>query len=273
MSGNAVEEIEQPVIFKNKRGQKLFGVLHLPASKAPVPIAVMAHGFTDDKTGDNRLFVRFAREAVENGLGVFRFDFAGSGDSEGDFSHMTIQGEVEDLWSAIDFIHKLPVIDTSRVYLIGYSLGGAVSILQAADDLRVKGFIGWAPASNPQAVFQKILGKKSFATAKQKGFVSCRNGNKQFALRKDFFKSVEKTDLVTAVDKIPPRPILIIQGTRDKKIKARETEAFFGGLKGLQEIHIIKGAEHSFALFEDKLITVTLKYLLNWSKAGVNHVN
>jgi alpha/beta superfamily hydrolase len=272
MSGSNVGETEQPVIFKNNLGQKLFGVLHLPVSKASVPIAVMAHGFTDDKTGDNRLFVRFAREAARKGLAVFRFDFAGSGDSEGDFSHMTIQSEVEDLRGAIDFIHKLPEIDTSRVYLIGYSLGGAVSILQAADDLRVKGFIGWAPASNPLAVFQKILGKKSFAIANQKGFVSCRNGNKQFTLRKEFFKSVENADLIPAVNKISPRPILIIQGTRDKKIKTQETKAFFEGLKGLQKIHIINGAEHSFALYEDELITVTLKYLLDWSKGGVNNV-
>ena len=264
---------ERPVVFTNRRGQKLFGVLHLPVKSRRLTIAIMAHGFTDDKTGDNRLFVRFAREAARKGLAVFRFDFAGSGDSEGDFSNMTIQDEVEDLRGAIDFIHKLPEIDSSRVYLIGYSLGGAVSILQAADDLRVKGFIGWAPVSNLLAVFQKILGKKSFAKARQKGFVSCRNGNKQFTLRKEFFKSVEKTDLVAAADKIPPRPILIIQGTRDQKTKAREIETFFGGLKSLQKIHMIDEAEHSFALFEDKLIAVTLRYLTDWSKSGVSYAN
>ena len=98
---------ERPLVFTNKRGQRLFGVLHLPASKERVPVVVMAHGFTDDKTGDNRLFVKFARVASRHGLAVLRFDFAGSGDSEGDFSQVTINSELDDLLSAVDYVEEI----------------------------------------------------------------------------------------------------------------------------------------------------------------------
>jgi len=45
---------------------------------------------------------------LNNEIAVLRFDFAGSGDSEGDFSRVTIRGEVEDLSSAIDFVQTMP---------------------------------------------------------------------------------------------------------------------------------------------------------------------
>lgn len=75
-----MEIYEQPVIFKNSRSQQLFDVSQLPIKKNKPPIVKMAHGFTDDKTGDNRLFVKFVRKA---GIAVLRFDFAGSTGSEG----------------------------------------------------------------------------------------------------------------------------------------------------------------------------------------------
>ena len=146
---------ERPVIFKNRRGQRLFGVLHLPKAGFPAPAVIMAHGFTDDKTGDNRLFVKFSRWAVDVGIAVLRFDFAGSGDSEGDFSCLTLDAEVEDLRSAIDYLTTLAEINKARVHLIGYSLGGAVSIILAAEDMRVRSFIGWAPVAFVPAVFQR----------------------------------------------------------------------------------------------------------------------
>jgi cephalosporin-C deacetylase-like acetyl esterase len=178
---------EQSVIFKNSRDQRLFGILHLPLKETRPSIVIMAHGFTDDRTGDNRLFVKFARKAAKAGIAVLRFDFAGSGDSEGDFAEATLNSEIEDLKSAVDFIYNLSEIDNSRINLIGYSLGGAVSIALAAVDERIKSFIGWAPVSDFKTTFQRILGKRVFSLAKDDTLIACRNGDKQFYLRKEFF--------------------------------------------------------------------------------------
>ena len=95
---------ERPVVFRNDRGQNLSGVVHFPHRETTPPLLIMAHGFTDDKVSDNRLFVRFPRCAREQGFAVLRFDFAGSGDSEGDFADVTITGEIQDLRSAIAFL-------------------------------------------------------------------------------------------------------------------------------------------------------------------------
>lgn len=252
---------EIPVTFHNSRGQKLYGVLHLPRSKVRTPIVIIVHGFTDDKTGDNRLFVKFAREIAPRGIAVLRFDFAGSGDSEGDFAEITPSSEIEDLRSAIDFVCSLAEIDTNFISLLGYSLGGAISIYAAAEDQRIYAFIGWAPVSHPEATFQKILGHKAFQLAENFGKTACRNGDKQFYLQKDFFTDLQNLNPLLNISKISPRPIVLIQGLSDEKVLPTETEILFESAKDPKYIHFIKGAGHTFAFFEEKLFEVTREKL------------
>lgn len=256
---------ERQVVFKNTRGQKLFGILHLPVKEYSLPVVIMAHGFTDDKTGDNRLFVKFARRAAEIGIAILRFDFAGSGDSEGDFRHTTIETEIEDLHCAVDFVYTLPEIDKARINLVGYSLGGAISIIVAADDLRVKSFIGWAPASSLSATFNRILGRRAFSLSRKNDPVFCSNGSKQFLLGKDFFSSLEKYDLIHEIKKISPRPILLVQGSIDKKVIPKDTEVIFKGANEPKKKFLIKGSGHSFAFFENQLFDITLQNLKEWN--------
>jgi len=250
---------EEPVIFRNKRGKRLSGVLHLPAQKRGVPVIILAHGFTDDKTGDNRLFVKFGRYAARKGFAVLRFDFFGSGESEGDFSEMTVESEVEDLRGAIDFVYTLPQLNEERVHLVGYSLGGAISIIVAADDLRVKSFSGWAPAIFLPKVFGRVLGKKAFSSSGGRKKIACSNGGKQFFLNSGFLRGLERHDLISRAQDISPRLISFAQGTLDKKILPQEALRAFKALEGPKKIHFIKGAGHSFAYFEKELFGWTLK--------------
>lgn len=252
---------ERQVTFRNSRDQQLFGVMHLPLKEAKLPVVIMAHGFTDDKTGDNRLFVKFARLAAEEGIAVLRFDFAGSGDSEGDFSQTTLDSQKEDLSSAVDFLYEFPSIDRNRISLVGYSLGGAVSIILAATDQRIRSFIGWAPVSFLKAVFQRILGKNTVSLVKKNSLIACRNGCKQFYLRKGFFEGVRDSNPLEMINMISPRPVLLIQGLDDKKVLPKETELLFRNAGKPKRLRFIQGAGHSFAFSEKRLFEITLRHL------------
>ena len=48
-------------------------------------IVIFCHGFRGTSIGPNRFFVRLARKLQEKGIGTFRFDQYGSGNSEGNF--------------------------------------------------------------------------------------------------------------------------------------------------------------------------------------------
>jgi len=257
---------EKPFLFFNLRGEHLSGVLHMPREIINPPVIIMSHGFTDDKVSDNRLFVKFARHAQEHGFAVLRFDYAGSGDSEGDFSDITITREIQDLESAVAFVQNTPELMHSPIYLVGYSLGGAVALAVAAKDSRVQGIAGWAPVSNPIEVLHSILGEKAFLAAQSGESVLCRNDAKQFVLKFGFFSDLSKYQPLNDIAKISPRPILFLQGTADAKVLPEQTTELFLAAREPKAIHYIHEAPHSFAFHEEELFTNTLRYLKAWSQ-------
>ena len=111
--------MEKPVVFENE-GQQIVGMLHAPdGAEGLSPAVVMFHGFTGTKVEPHRLFVKTARRLAEEGFYVLRFDFRGSGDSEGEFREMTLEGEISDAKASLDFILSQPGVDRGRIGVIG----------------------------------------------------------------------------------------------------------------------------------------------------------
>ena len=140
--------IERPVVFYNQ-GQQINGILHAPTSHdAPCPAVAFFHGFTGTKVEPHRIFVKTARELAAIGFYVLRFDFRGCGDSEGDFTEMTIGGEVSDAIKSIDVLTAMPGVDPERIGILGLSMGGCVAAFVSGQDARVKSTVMWAPLSD-----------------------------------------------------------------------------------------------------------------------------
>ncbi len=125
--------MQTPVVFENE-GQKLFGMIHMPEGKGPWPGVVFCHGFTGHKIETHCIFVKLAREMCRRGIAVLRFDFRGSGESEGLFEEMTVQGEISDAGKALEFLAGYKGIDPSRIGLLGFSLGGLVASIGVGPD-------------------------------------------------------------------------------------------------------------------------------------------
>jgi alpha-beta hydrolase superfamily lysophospholipase len=132
---------QHTVHFHNEAGVQLAGRLHLPEEQ-PRAFALFAHCFTCSK--DIPAAERIADRLATQGLAVLRFDFAGLGDSGGDFADTNLSSNVQDLVAAADYLersHRAPTL------LIGHSLGGA-AVLRAAhqiDSCRAVATLG-APA-------------------------------------------------------------------------------------------------------------------------------
>jgi fermentation-respiration switch protein FrsA (DUF1100 family) len=89
-----VSELREELITALNHGQRLHGMLHLPKEQTgSVPASLLLHGFTGSSSSDNRALVQQARRLAAHGIAALRFDFRGSGQSEGEFSEMTIAGE------------------------------------------------------------------------------------------------------------------------------------------------------------------------------------
>jgi exosortase A-associated hydrolase 1 len=67
-------------------GQDLFGIMHLPIAKKKVAtVVVLVVGGPQTRVGSHRMYVRLARALAAAGIAVVRFDYAGLGDSPGEW--------------------------------------------------------------------------------------------------------------------------------------------------------------------------------------------
>lgn len=118
-------------------GYRLDADLHLPdddsADKYPTIIA--ASGYQGLKVIHPE---RFARALTSFGYAVLAFDYRGFGLSEGERGRLVPQEWVLDIRSAVDRVSSDSRLDSSRIGLVGWGLGGGVVVSEASDDPRVK---------------------------------------------------------------------------------------------------------------------------------------
>lgn len=130
-------ETRQSVELCTEKGLKLLGVLHLPQQEPPFPAVLMIHGLAGTKSGRNRLYVRLAEKLSQKGIASLRMDMRGCGDSEGDYTDITVEAQVQDCLMALDFLAKHPLISKESIGVLGRSMGGAIAVL-VAEQMRKK---------------------------------------------------------------------------------------------------------------------------------------
>jgi exosortase A-associated hydrolase 1 len=116
---------------------RLYGILHRPCQPSDEGILILA-GRPALRSGRHRLFVLLARAWAEAGIPVMRFDYRGSGDSEGEMG--TLDQTHRDISAAVDaFQSNMPGLQ--KVVLWGQCGGAADAILYAPTDARVSGIV------------------------------------------------------------------------------------------------------------------------------------
>lgn len=124
-------------------GLRLDADLHLPedaGEHSPYPVVVVCSGYQGQKTIHPE---RFARALNPLGYAVLAFDYRGFGLSEGERGRLVPQEWAEDVRAAVDRLHttgepETERIDTERIALVGWGLGGGVVVAEAAEDPRVR---------------------------------------------------------------------------------------------------------------------------------------
>ena len=97
-----------------------------------MPFVILFHGFCDDRNEINFVHTELSRRLCQEGIASVRFDFAGSGESDGRFEDMTVSGEVADGLAILDYVRGLDFVDKSRVAIHGLSMGGCVASMVAS---------------------------------------------------------------------------------------------------------------------------------------------
>ena len=133
-----------PIVFENKDGYKLFGILHEPdrSIRKLTAIILLSPGIKM-RVAPHGMYKKMADCFVQMGFPVLRFDFYGLGDAEGDidlkqlsnvYNSIQLGRYVDDVTSSMDWMEKEHGI--SR-FIVGGLCGGAITgMLAAQNDMR-----------------------------------------------------------------------------------------------------------------------------------------
>ncbi|KAF3362381.1 hypothetical protein PHSC3_001048 [Chlamydiales bacterium STE3] len=212
-----MEKFEERESFVTvNHGQKIFGVIHRPLEVKNPPVVLMCHGLGGHKTGRYRVYVELAEELVRSNIAVIRFDFRGSGDSEGKLSDITIEDQVSDALQVLKFAKDHYDFDFDRLGIYGRSLGAAIAVLTASRKRHVKSIVLWAAMFNGTQ-WQTQLDLVKNGQISERDAIELRRINGQVASL-EFYSQMLNMPINEALTHLHKVPLLLIHGEKDTLI-------------------------------------------------------
>lgn len=251
--------VERFAEFSTRKGKTLRGMMHLPASASRrlAPAVLFLHGFTGSRTASHWMFVRCARALAQAGIASLRFDFYGSGESDGEFREMTLRGEIADGRAAVAFLREQPGIDPGRVGLLGMSLGGTVAAT-LAPSVHSKAVVLWSAIAHTSRLCELV--KKSARKVPGKAGALEYDGRE---LHPRLNEDLLKVDPIRHLAGYKG-PTLIVHPEMDELVPVTHARHFFQAAGAeTKELAIIPGADHVFTsvAWEHEVITRTVVWL------------
>ncbi|MGO4886922.1 alpha/beta hydrolase family protein [Anaerobacillus sp. MEB173] len=247
--------------------KNLSGAIHIPGNSGlhSHPAIILVHGFVGSKVGEHRLFVKAARYFSQLGYVVFRFDFSGCGESDGDYGDVTVSNQIEELKGAIDFVLSQKEVNKNNLTVIGHSLGGAVSALTAGLDDRISQLLLWSPVARPYEDIVRITGDFAVKHAKETGLYDY-NG---FNLSHTFFSDLQNHKPLEDIKNFNGLAF-IIHASHDEDVPNINAADYTKAINQSMPTHLststlLEHADHTFSSysFENELFELSSNWLSN----------
>lgn len=208
--------MQENIVFKNRHGQQLAGLLHSPdsGSGSVQATALFAHCFTCTK--NILAAVHIANALADAGFRVLRFDFTGLGDSEGQFEDTHFSANVEDLIDAAGWLedeYEAPAL------LAGHSLGGTAVLAAAHAVASCKAVATMGSPADAEHVLH-LLGD-SIDTIQAEGKAAVQLAGRPFTIRRDFVEDVRSQSVRDSVRSLR-RALLIMHSPIDELVSIDE---------------------------------------------------
>jgi uncharacterized protein len=270
------ETMSKPVTFYSE-GVRLAGDLFLPADLKPGERRagiVLCHGYTGVRTiylPDN------AGVLAAAGYVVLTFDYKGWGDSDGPKSRLAPHSRVADVQAAVTFLGVQPEVDADRLGVYGTSYGGATVVWVAALDPRVKCVVAvvgigdgarWMRSVRRPDEYHDLLARAAADRVKRAltgaselvdrneillpdrqsaelGSAARRNNPAAVTrLPLEFVDDTLGFNPEWVVDRIAPRPLLLITTDDDRLVPPQESEALYARAGEPKKLIVLKGFGH-----------------------------
>ncbi len=233
----------------NRQGERLDYAFH--EGDGSKRVVVLGHGVTGNK--DRPFLVHLAEGLAGAGVAALRFSFAGNGESGGGFVDSTISKEVDDLGSVLD------VLEGYTVCYGGHSMGGAVGVLRATEDERIRYLVSLAGMVHTEA----------FA-AREFGDVKPDEGNMwddaDCPLSQAYMDDLSAIDTVVEYGGRIAVPWLLVHGTDDDVVPLQDSRDIFARAPEPKQLVEIDAGDHVFSGDAAPMMT---KVVVEWVKGSM----
>jgi alpha-beta hydrolase superfamily lysophospholipase len=229
-----------PVEFTGATGDMIVGALDLPEG-SPTAIGIFAHCLTCSK--DLRVVREIGKAVTDEGLGLLRFDFAGLGQSEGDFAETSFSTNTADLRVAADWLtqhHEAPR------FLVGHSLGGA-AVLATGGDIDAVRCVATIGAPYDPGHVRHLIDDADFD---ERDRAKVNIGGRPFEIGRQFVEDLESHDLLGRVAALR-KPLIVFHGPMDTIVGIDHAEKIFVAAKHPKSFVSLGNADHLVSAQED----------------------
>jgi dipeptidyl aminopeptidase/acylaminoacyl peptidase len=228
------------------------------AGKERTPVLVILHGIPRAKPAPGDQSYRdMAKRFAKKGFMAFIFNFRGTGISDGDIG---MAGWTRDLEAVINYAVELPEADPERIALLGFSAGGAVAIHVAAHNPAVSAVVsGSSPARF--TFLKKTMPLEGWVTLfREIGMIRSPDFPPSI---EEWAKEFDDIEPLKWVDKISPRPVLIMHGEEDELIPADQAGELYKKTGRPKDLILVKGGKHRLRI-DPRALDLAEEWLLKW---------
>jgi uncharacterized protein len=236
--------------IRNRSNERIDHTFH-PSTRADV-LVILGHGVTGNK--DRPLLVALASGLAARGWPALRFSYSGNGESEGLFEDSNITKEIGDLQAVLGMVP-----DDVRVVYVGHSMGGAVGVLTAARDLRIRMLVTLAGMAHTAAFVKREFSDVTPGSGLMWDEPGC-------PLSAAFVEDLTHIgDTLSAAEAVT-QPWLMIHGTADDVIPIQDGRDAFEVATGPKEWIEIPDAGHTF---DESIYPQLVDAVDDWLKLGL----
>lgn len=246
---------QERVVITNKHGERLVGLLHHTASNK---IVVLCHGFIATK--NDSLILDLAEALTKEGISVFRFDFSGNGESEGQFEYGNYRKEADDLHSVVLYLCQKSY-DIAAV--VGHSKGGDVVILYASVHDDVGTIVNLSGRFDLRKGIEERIGEGSIDKINKEGYldVKDKSENASYRVTKESLMERLNTDMRAASVSISKGcRFLTVHGSADKTIPVEDAHEFAKHIPN-HELRVIEGANHNYTSHRKEVADAVVDFI------------
>lgn len=211
-----------------------------PAASKRQGTIIVCHGYPQNRSE----MLSYAALLHREGFAALLFDFRALGESEGDLCSVGYH-EVEDLHGAVHYLAERPDTAESPIGALGLSLGGAVAIMGAARNERIRAVV--AEAAYP--TLQAALDARCRAFCGPWGPVL--SPSIRAWARRWFPVEPSEVAPIEEIAAIAPRAVLIVQGRRDPLVRWQDACSMYERAGEPRDIWLLERSGHAACLQDE----------------------